>query len=45
MLFALDDAAEGKDWDSVQTGMDNVAQVLTTALGMLRNDVALVGQV
>lgn len=45
MPFALDNAVEQREWESIRAGVDHVAQVLTTALGMLNNDVALAGQV
>lgn len=43
MLFILNDVTEQREWESVHTRVDRVAQVLTTMLGMLNNDVASVG--
>lgn len=45
MLFALDDATEVQDWESVYTGVRTAVHALTTALGSLRDVVTLAGQV
>ena len=45
MLFALDDATEEREWESVHTEVGSVVHALTTALSSLRDVIAPVGQV
>lgn len=43
MLFTLDDAVEGKDWEKVEIGVELVARALNTVLGALCDIVDLIG--
>ena len=44
-MFTLDDLAEVKDWTSVRSRLESVVRSLTDALGVLKDDITLVGQV
>jgi hypothetical protein len=43
MLFTLDDAMKGKDWEKVETGVKLKARALNTVLGVLRDVVNPIG--
>jgi hypothetical protein len=43
MLFTLDDATEGKDWERVKTIVGLTTSTLNTALGALRNVIDPIG--
>jgi len=43
-VFMLDDPAEEKDWTIVLLGLESVVRSLTDTLGVLKDDVAPVGQ-
>ena len=45
MLFALDDAVEDREWESVHIEVGTIVRMLTTALSLLRDVVAPAGQV
>ena len=45
MLFALDDAAEEREWGSIHMEVGTAVCALTTTLSSLQDVVALVGQV
>jgi hypothetical protein len=45
MLFTIDDAVEGKDYEKVETGVKLAACALNMALGALYNIIDLIGQV
>ena len=44
-MFTLDDLAEVKDWMSTRSGLESVVRSLNDALGVLKDDVTLAGQV
>jgi hypothetical protein len=44
-LFTLDDDAEVKNWERVNTGVKIAVRALTTALGSLRDVITLTVQV
>jgi hypothetical protein len=44
-LFTLDDAAEGKDWERVETGVKLADRALNMALGALHDVFGPIGQV
>jgi hypothetical protein len=45
MLFTLDDATKGKDWERVETRVGLMARALNMALGALRDVIDPIGQV
>jgi hypothetical protein len=45
MIFTIDDAAEGKDYEKVETRVKLAAYALNMALGALHNIIDLIGQV
>jgi hypothetical protein len=45
MLFTIDDAAEGKDCEKVETRVKLAACALNMALGALHDIIDLIGQV